>query len=112
MRAGSFTYRAYFYAPKFQDDERGGSQDGWLDPVSRLVSVAYRRGGEAMDAARLEGRQTIILTVLRDSFAKTIASDWGVKIDGIDYAVTEPPTLTESRIHLEMMAQRRVGYLS
>lgn len=93
-----------FDAPSF---DSAGVQDGWSEGAYTCRAYfRYLRGGEAVQAARLDGRQPVVMTIRRSSIADTITSDWKVRDArrGTVYNISAPPVPTDDRMWLEITA--------
>lgn len=60
-------------------DGRGNVQGEFAEQFERYAGYTFMRGGEAVIASRLEGRQPIIVRVRRDSDTSLITSDWRIR---------------------------------
>lgn len=109
MFAGQLTYRARFQSRAEQDDGYGNTVSVWQDLFTRWCNVRFLRGGEAVMASRLEGRQPVIITVRSCSQTRTITSDMRCIIDGRTYNVRELPRLSQDRAWVEFLAESGVA---
>lgn len=78
-----------FAEPFGATDEYGNQEQGWQDRFTVRAQVTPRLGGEAVDAARLSGRQPVIIRVRNSPDTKLIRTDWkATDVDaGIPYNV-------------------------
>lgn len=97
-------------------DRRSNEQDGfgnfigeWAPAFSRWCAVRALRGTETVLAARLEGRQPVIVTVRSDPETDQIDPEMRATINGRVYNVREHPRLTEDRLFLEFLAESGVS---
>jgi head-tail adaptor len=74
--AGALRYRLKFAERDTVNDEYGNPSTGWADRFTVSGNITAKVGGEAIDAARLAGRQPVILTVRRSPDTKLITTDW------------------------------------
>jgi head-tail adaptor len=74
--AGSLRYRMTFAERDSTEDEYGNASSGWVDRFTVSANITAKVGGEAVDAARLTGRQPVILTVRRSADTRAITTDW------------------------------------
>jgi head-tail adaptor len=74
--AGSLRYRLRFAERDTVDDEYGNPSTGWIDRFTVAGNITAKVGGEAVDAARLAGRQPVILTVRRSPDTRQVTTDW------------------------------------
>lgn len=98
-----------FDAPAFDAD---GVQDGWVVGAYMCrAQFRYLRGSEPVVAARLSGRQPVVMTIRRSSVADTITTDWKIrdKRRGIEYNITAPPVPTDDRGWLEITCESGVA---
>lgn len=109
MQAGQLTHRAKFQRRAQQDDGYGNTVAVWRDLFTRWCNVRFLRGGEAVLASRLEGRQPVIITVRSCSQTRAIDSDMRCIIDGRIYNVRELPRPSQDRLRLEFLAESGVA---
>lgn len=57
-------------------DDYGNTQGGWLDQFTVAAQIRPRLGGETVEAARLTGRQPVIIRVRRSAQTAQIRTDW------------------------------------
>jgi len=74
--AGSLNQRISFSKPFMVDDGYGNHTDGWQDMFTVQANVTSELGGEAMQAARLAGRQSYFLVVRQTPDTRQIRTDW------------------------------------
>ena len=74
--AGAMRYRLKFAERDTVDDEYGNPSTGCLDLFTVAGNITAKVGGEAVDAARLAGRQPVILTVRRSPDTRLVTTDW------------------------------------
>lgn len=81
MKAGDLTYRVAFDAPLELPDGSGGVETAWdLDgAVVTRAHFRFLRGGETVQAARLSGRQPVVVTVRNSAAARTITAAWRMR---------------------------------
>lgn len=92
-----------------EPDGFGNYVGAWVPGFSRWCSVQALRGSEAVIAARLEGRQPVIVTVRSDPDTDTITPEMRATINGRVYNVREHPRLTKDRLYLEFLAESGVS---
>lgn len=92
-----------------QSDGFGNMVGEWTPAFSRWCNVRYLRGTEAVMAARLEGRQPVIVTVRKDSETDTIDPGMRATIDGRVYNIRELPRPSDDRLFLEFLAESGVA---
>ncbi|WP_342643449.1 head-tail adaptor protein [Rhodoligotrophos ferricapiens] len=78
MRAGQLRERVLFQTRlPDQDDGYGNVIEGsWTDEFAVAARIQFLRGTESVMAARLEGREPVIITVRRSSQTEQITPDW------------------------------------
>lgn len=89
-----------------------GVRDGdWQTVVTRDARIQPLKGGETVQAARMAGRQPVIITVRRDSLTKTIDNAWRA-IDARDATLVwdvSSKIVTEDLVWVEVQAVQRLG---
>ena len=76
MQAGKLRERLTFQKRLQKDDDTGNPLDDWEDQFTVAARVFYRRGGETVLAARLEGTQPVEITVRHSSQTMLVTPDW------------------------------------
>lgn len=76
-------------------DEWGNTIGGWVDRFTARAQITPRLGGETVEAARLEGRQPVVIRIRQSDAALAVKPDWrATDIDsGVAYnirAVADP----------------------
>jgi head-tail adaptor len=81
MKAGDLYQRVAFDAPKEVPDTHGGTEVGWDtdNAVMARAHFLYLRGGETVQAARLQGRQPIVVTIRNSEDARSITAGWRMR---------------------------------
>ena len=74
--AGALRERAAFSRPDAVSDEYGNVSTGWQEMFTVAANIKPRLGGEAVDAARLAGRQPVIIRVRQSDDTRQIRTDW------------------------------------
>ena len=74
--AGSLRGRAKFSRPDAVADEFGNVSTGWQDMFTVSANFTPRLGGEQVDAARLAGRQPVVIRVRQSPDTRAIRTDW------------------------------------
>ena len=82
---------------------------GWHDEFTRPAAARFLKGGEAVMASRLEGKQPVIVTVRADSDTARITPEWRCLIDGRAYNIREFPRRSDNRLYLEFLAESGVA---
>jgi len=73
---GALRDRAAFSRPDAISDEYGNVSTGWQEMFTVAANITPRLGGEAVDAARLAGRQPVIIRVRKSPDTAQIRTDW------------------------------------
>lgn len=76
MPAGELRERLAFSQQAAQSDGQGGETTSWADVFTCAARVRPKLGGEEVTAARLAGRQPVMITVRYSSDAVQITTDW------------------------------------
>jgi head-tail adaptor len=76
MEIGDLRDRVTFAQPASSTDEYGNVESGFEDQFTVAASILYVRGGEQVMAARLEGRQPVVLTIRSSSQSEQIGPGW------------------------------------
>lgn len=94
---------------------RAATDDGYGNPISGDWTEGYRtaariqplRGGEGVQAARLEGRQPFILKIRVSALALTITTDWRAHNTrtGEVYEIRSHANTDEKRKYLELLCE-------
>jgi SPP1 family predicted phage head-tail adaptor len=74
--AGDFRYQVKFSKPDAVQDDYGNVSTGWLDLFTVAANITPRLGGETVEAARLTGRQPVVITVRQTEDTRAIRTDW------------------------------------
>jgi len=102
-----------FDPPVATDDGYGGRTVTWDESaaVVRRAHFRWLRGGEAVQAERLAGRQPVVVTVHADSATRALTSDWRMRdmVRGTVYALKEAPRPSEDRVWVEILCESGVA---
>jgi SPP1 family predicted phage head-tail adaptor len=110
MAAGEFNYRVAFDAPVTLPDGSGGTENGWSEAFQAYAAFMFLRGGETVQAARLTGRQPVVVTIYNTAEARQVTTDWRMRDTraGTVYNVrTVIPS--DDRAHLELTCESGVA---
>ena len=77
--AGRLVEKVAFDQRVSQHDGYGNEQEQFVEQFERRAGFTFLRGGEAVIASRLEGRQPIVVRVRRDSDTLKIQPDWRMR---------------------------------
>lgn len=99
-----------FDAPSPQSDGQGGQEEGWTQAVSCRAHFRYLRGGETVQAARLEGRQPVVVTIRQSDAARSITPEWRMR-DTRRHDVYNIRSIvpSENRLYLELTCEKGVA---
>ena len=124
MNTGLLTRLVAFDAPVTDPDGHGGRETKWtgeIDQVKAAAHFRYLRGTESVMAARLEGKQPIIVTIPNFSAARGVTSAWRMRdlqdgtFDSSDkwtgplFAIRQAPVPTQDRQWLEILVEGGVA---
>lgn len=102
--AGLLRDRVVFEQPIIVDDGHGGGMQQFEERFRRWANVTFLRGSEAVIAARLEGRQPIVVRVRALGDAMAVDHTWRIRHRGQVYGVTSV-ALSDNREFIDFMAQ-------
>lgn len=68
-----------FDAPTSAPDGSGGTEAGWTEMHACRAAFRWLRGGEAVQAARLTGRQPVVAAIWTCAAARAITPDWRMR---------------------------------
>lgn len=74
--AASLFFTFAFFAKENVDDGRGNVKGKFVKRFETKAAITYRQGSEAVQAARLEGKQPAFLTIRSFEAAKAITTEW------------------------------------
>lgn len=78
--AGPMVERVALDRPAAATDAYGASVDGWTEVVGRCSAhIRWLRGGESVQAARLEGRQPAVVTIYRQDALAALGPGWRLR---------------------------------
>ena len=112
--AGDLRYRVTFAERDTVNDEYGNPSTGWIDRFTVSANIIAKLGGEAVDAARLAGRQPVVIRVRKSPDTVQITTDWKATDDaGHEYNIRTAidPLIGDSNhgIWIEMAAETGVA---
>lgn len=89
--AGQLKERVAFEQKGSAPDGFGGTTTGFVEKFQRWASFQHLRGGEAVQAARLQGQHTIVVRVRACPSTKTVTAEWRVRDlrSGTIYAIKD-----------------------
>ena len=68
-----------FDRPTAAADGSGGTEIGWTEMHACRAAFLWLRGGETVQAARLTGRQPVVVTIWNCAAAREITPDWRMR---------------------------------
>lgn len=77
--AGDLFQSVAFDSPVVSPDGFGGRNDGWAEQLQARAHFRFLRGGEAVQAARLAGRQPVVVTIRSSAAARAITPAWRMR---------------------------------
>lgn len=110
MSAGKLYESIAFDAPSEVSDGQGGTIFGWQERYRCRAHYRYLRGGETVQAARLEGRQPVVITVRASSETSQVKTEWRIRDTrtGTEFNIRSIVP-TEDRRFLEITAESGVA---
>lgn len=111
ITAQDLYHAVVFEQPVKTKDNHGGIVDGWGNPVQERAHFRFLRGSETVQAARLEGRQPVVVTVRNNPGSQQVESDWRMRDleTSTVYAVRSGPVPTDDRQFLEFTVESGVA---
>ena len=112
--AGTLRYRVTFAERNTTSDEYGNPSTGWVNRCTVAANIIARLGGEAVEAARLAGRQPVTIRVRKSPETERIKTDWkAVDQNGTEYNIRtaiDPSIGTPDRgYYIDMLAETGVA---
>lgn len=77
--AGDLLENVGFASQGAASDGGGGTTTAYVEQFTRRAAFIHLRGGEAVLAARLEGRHTQVIRVRRDTETRSVTADWRIE---------------------------------
>jgi SPP1 family predicted phage head-tail adaptor len=74
--AGELRQRVLFARPNIIEDAYGNVSTGWEEMFTVSANITPRLGGETVEAARLTGRQPVVIRVRQSDHTRQIRTDW------------------------------------
>jgi head-tail adaptor len=79
INSGNLYEKVAFDAPIETPNGYGGVIQGWEEAVQVRASIKYLRGGEVVQAARLQGKQPVVVTIRRNTTTAMIEPSWRMR---------------------------------
>jgi head-tail adaptor len=115
MSAGDLRYRVTFAEPDAVGDDFGNVTSGWIDRFTVAANITpARAGSEAVDAARLAGRQPVTIRVRKSADTVKINTNWkATDGTGVQYNIRSAidPDIGNARhgFYIDMLAETGVA---
>ena len=113
MNAQDLYHRVAFEPPSEQADGYGGIETGWDtgSAVQARAHFRYLRGGESVQAARLDGRQPVVATTWNNAAMRAVTAGWRMRDvnTGKVFNVRTDPVPTDDRRWLEVTVESGVA---
>ena len=109
--AGALRHRVTFAERDTTEDEYGNASSGWITRCTVAANIMpLRLGSEAVEAARLAGRQPVTIRVRANPATRKITTDWrAIDQRGTEYNVrsTVDPFMGSGQYgyYIDMMAR-------
>ena len=112
--AGTLRYRVTFAERDTTSDEYGNPSTGWVTRFTVAANIIARLGGEAVEAARLAGRQPVTIRVRKSPDTIKITTDWkATDQNGTEYNIRtaiDPSIGTSNHgYYIDMLAETGVA---
>lgn len=110
LGAGDLYERIGFASQAAASDGAGGTTTAYAEQFTRRAAFVHLRGGEAVLAARLEGRHAQIIRVWRDSQTRMVTTDWRIedKRSGDLFNIRDI-TPSDDRLWLDFLCEKGVA---
>ncbi len=109
MKSGQLFDRVAFDAPTVAVDGYGGNVAGWSEQFISYANIMFLRGGETVQAARLQGRQPVVVTIPMSNEGQAVLPSWRMRDtrSGIVYNIRSI-VRSDDRQFLELTAESGV----
>lgn len=110
IEAGKLTERIVLAARQEMNpdspNDYGNTTSAWVDQGTIAAQFVFLRGGEAVMAGRLQGRQPVVVRVRATALTRSVTPDWRVTDErrGTVYAV-RGVTETPDRAAIEILCE-------
>lgn len=110
MKSGKIYHAVALDAPGNTDDGYGGTVDGWTEQFTARAGIMYLKGGEAVQAARLTGTQSAIVTLRASAASRAVKTTWRLRDTRLSrvYNVREVK-ITDDRKYVELLCESGVA---
>ena len=79
INAGNLYDKVAFDAPVSSNNGYGGVVQGWEEAAQVRASIKNLRGGEVVQAARLQGKQQVVVTIRSNTTTMMIEPSWRMR---------------------------------
>lgn len=112
--SGDLRYRLTFAERNSIEDDYGNVTTGWVDRFTVAANIIARFGSEAVEAARLSGRQPVTIRVRKSPDTRKVTTDWkATDQEGHEYNIRTAvdPLIGDSNhgFYIDMMAETGVA---
>lgn len=100
-----------FQSPSPTSNGQGGFEDGWTQEHVCRANFRYLRGGETVQAARLQGKQPVVITVRACANLNDLNPSWIIRDArrvGHEYNIRSAVP-SDNRLYVEITAERGVS---
>lgn len=110
MKAADLHESVAFDAPTQNPDGYGGVEVGWAERFRARAHFRWLRGGETVQAARLAGKQPVVVTLRVSSDSLAITTGWRMRDlrRGVTYNIRSVVPTTDRRM-VEVTAESGVA---
>ena len=77
--SGQLFHKVAFDAPTSSQNGYGGVIQGWTEAAQVRAGIQYLRGGEVVQAARLQGRQPVVIKVRYSATLSLADPSWRIR---------------------------------
>lgn len=110
MAAGRLNQKFRFEQRSDVADGYGNTKAAWATVFTHAAARKFLRGGETVQAARLEGRQPVLLTIRSSAASRAVTTDWRAVDDrsGETYNI-RAVNPTEDRKYIDILCESGVA---
>lgn len=108
--AGDLYYRVAFDKKGVGSDGGGGTTTAWSEQFQCRAAYKHLRGGEGIQAARLEGRHMQLVIVRASIASRQVTAEWRLRDarSGDVFAIRDV-TVSNDRAWVEILCERGVA---
>jgi len=107
MTAGNLDFRVALDAPVRVANGQGGVTLGWVERFQAFAAFRFLRGGEVVQAARLQGEQPAVVMIRASAVARQVTPEWrlrDVRADKVYAIKTVVPSDDRAMIELTVVS--------